>query len=158
MLTWKYATSTSTRHFLKTQIQKIQLSFSLYPHLIRFQLSLLKPRFKMMIHHLSLSLFHLHEGHFKPNQICLIIGNLVTSNASIPETVAPLQAAQLRIMDTVILTYWEQGGRDQLLGLRSQKLQKFLRAQKMLARMISDLESLINEFMSFFTTDLNLDA
>ena len=73
---------------------------------------------------ISLSFFHLHEGHFKPNQISLIIEDLVTSSAFVLETTVLLQATGLRVTEAVVLIDREQGGRDQSPGLG---LQKFLK-------------------------------
>ncbi|PCI93251.1 orotate phosphoribosyltransferase [Candidatus Aerophobetes bacterium] len=50
------------------------------------------------------------EGHFLKNDRCLIIEDLITSGASIIETIKPLQEAGLKIEDIVIIVDREQGG------------------------------------------------
>jgi len=54
------------------------------------------------------------EGFFKPQQTCLVIEDLITSGASILETISPLEEVGLKVNDTVVLLDRMQNGKAKL--------------------------------------------
>ncbi|KAM6161403.1 uridine 5'-monophosphate synthase [Erethizon dorsatum] len=75
------------------------------------------------------------EGALNPGETCLVIEDVVTSGASVLETVEALQKEGLKVTDAIVLLDREQGGRDKLQahGIR-------LHAVCTLSRMLEILE------------------
>lgn len=76
------------------------------------------------------------EGAFSAGQTCLVVEDLVTSGASVMETVAPLEQVGLKVKDVVVLIDREQGGEARL---KSNNLR--LHAVLPLSRVLKTLEA-----------------
>lgn len=54
------------------------------------------------------------EGVFKTNQNCLVLEDLITSGASIFETIGPLEEVGMKVSDIVVFLDRQQGGRNKV--------------------------------------------
>lgn len=94
------------------------------------------------------------EGVFQPGQNCLVIEDLVTSGASIFETIQPLEQEGLKVTDTLVFLDREQGGGKIIEKkgyrfhsvIKIRELLKILQQeQKVSETLIQDVEKFIKE-------------
>ncbi len=94
------------------------------------------------------------EGVYQSGQKCLVIEDLITSGASIFETLEPLEAEGLQISDVVVLIDREQGGRKRLAdqGYRlhavftlSEVLDRLLQEKQLDAELAGSIQKFIQE-------------
>lgn len=94
------------------------------------------------------------EGVYQRGQKCLVIEDLITSGASIFETLEPLEAEGLQISDVVVLIDREQGGRKRLAdqGYRlhavftlSEMLDSLLQEKQLDAELAGSIQKFIQE-------------
>jgi uridine monophosphate synthetase len=98
------------------------------------------------------------EGAVKPGDTCLVVEDLVTSGASVMETVDPLTAEGLKVTDVVVLIDREQGGAARMAsnGLRlhsaftlSALLDVLVREGKVEERVAADVRAFIAANQTF---------
>lgn len=94
------------------------------------------------------------EGAINPGETCLIIEDVVTSGASVLETVEVLQKEGLKVTDAIVLLDREQGGKDKLQehGIRlhsvctlSEMLEILEQQKKIDAEMVEKVKRFIQE-------------
>ena len=94
------------------------------------------------------------EGKFEKGQTCLIIEDVITSGASILETVAPLKAEGLVVEDAIVVVNREQGGKEKLLdqGIQLHSLISVFDLLKVLFYEKKISESTFREVNEFLST------
>ena len=100
------------------------------------------------------------EGAFVAGQTCLVVEDLVTSGASVMETVEPLHQVGLKVKDVVVLIDREQGGKARLAShdLRLHAVLPLSRVLKTLERegkMTKDLVDTVKAFIAANQTGPN---
>ena len=100
------------------------------------------------------------EGAFVAGQTCLVVEDLVTSGASVMETVEPLHQVGLKVKDVVVLIDREQGGEARLAShdLRLHAVLPLSRVLKTLERegkMTKDLVDTVKAFIAANQTGPN---
>ncbi|ABO95166.1 Uridine 5'- monophosphate synthase [Ostreococcus lucimarinus CCE9901] len=93
------------------------------------------------------------EGAFEAGQTCLCVEDLVTSGASVMETVEPLESVGLKVKDVVVLIDREQGGEARLAshGLRLHSvlpLSRVLKTLEAAGKMSSELVQNVKDFIA----------
>ncbi|MCO5567188.1 hypothetical protein L7F22_020876 [Adiantum nelumboides] len=103
------------------------------------------------------------EGVFAENQTCLVIEDLVTSGASVLETVAPLKEVGLKVSDAVVLLDRQQGGMSNL-AQNGVQLHAALNIKEMVevlvkhGKLSEDVASSVQQFIAANQTSLPASA
>lgn len=103
------------------------------------------------------------EGVFAEDQTCLVIEDLVTSGASVLETVAPLKEVGLKVSDAVVLIDRQQGGAENL-SQNGVQLHAALNLTQMVqvlvkqGKLTEDVASSVQQFLAANQTSLPASA